>query len=91
VIQTGSIGTIYGMNALISTVIPAGTAYILSTGQNLSAAYAPMGFFVIKRPLMTDVDIKKEFDCVEISLTTRYSPCVTYGEAIVKVTGLAGS
>jgi hypothetical protein len=41
VIQTGSIGTIYGMNALISTVIPAGTAYILSTGQNLSAAYSP--------------------------------------------------
>jgi hypothetical protein len=50
-----------------------------------------LGFFVIKRPLLTDVDIKKEFDCVEISLTTRYSPCVTYGEAIVKVTGLAGS
>ena len=46
VIQTGSIGTIYGMNVYISSVIPVGTAYILSTGQNLSAAYSPMGFFV---------------------------------------------
>jgi hypothetical protein len=91
VIQTGMIGTIYGMAVYISTVVPAGTAYILSTGANLSAAYSPMGMFVIKRPLLTDVDIKKEFDCVEVSLTTRYSPVVTYGEAIAKVTGLATS
>jgi hypothetical protein len=39
VIQSGVIGTIYGMAVYISTVVPAGTAYILSTGQNLSAAY----------------------------------------------------
>lgn len=91
VIQTGSIGTIYGMNVYISTVIPAGTAYILSTGQNLSSAYSPLGFFVIRRPLTTDVEIKKEFDSVEVVLSTRYAPCVTCGEAIVKVTGLATS
>jgi hypothetical protein len=90
-VQSGKIGAIFGMDVLISTVIPAGYAYILSTGQNLSAAYSPLGFFVIKRPLLTDVDIKKEFDAVEVSLTTRYSPVVTYGEAIVKVTGLASS
>jgi len=46
VIQTGAVGTIYGMNVYVSPVIPAGTAYILSTGQNASAAYAPLGFFV---------------------------------------------
>jgi hypothetical protein len=91
ILQSGKIGQIFGMDVLISTVIPAGTAYILSTGQNLSAAYSPLGFFVIKRPLLTDVDIKKEFDCVEVSLTTRYAPVVTYGEAICKVTGLAAS
>lgn len=44
--QSGEIGTIYGMNVYISTVVPAGNAYMLSTGQNLSASYAPMGFFV---------------------------------------------
>jgi len=46
VIQTGSIGKIYGMDVYISTVVPAGTGYVLSIGQNLSAAYSPMGFFV---------------------------------------------
>lgn len=91
VIQTGMIGTIYGMAVYISTVVPAGNAYILSSGQNLSASYAPMGFFVIKRPLLTDIEIKKEFDSVDVTLTTRYSPVVTCGEAIFKVTGLASS
>jgi hypothetical protein len=91
VIQTGMIGTIYGMAVYISTVVPVGTAYLVSTGQNLSAAYAPMGFFVIKRPLMSDVEIKKEFDSVDVTLTTRYAPVVLCGEAIVKVTGLAST
>jgi hypothetical protein len=40
---------------------------------------------------MTDVEIKKEFDSVDVSLTTRYAPVVTYGEAIVKITNLATS
>jgi hypothetical protein len=91
VIQTGMIGTIYGMSVYISVVVPVGTAYVLSTGANLSASYAPMGFFVIKRPLMTDMDIKKEFDAVDVVLSTRYAPVVTCGEAIAKVTGLATS
>jgi hypothetical protein len=91
VLRNGAVGQIYGMDVLISTVIPAGNAYILSTGQNPSASYAPLGFFVIKRPLMTDVEIKKEFDAVDVVLTTRYAPVVTCGEAIVKVTGLASS
>jgi hypothetical protein len=91
VIQTGAIGKIYGMNVYVSTVVSAGTAYILSTGGNLSAAYAPLGFFVIKRPLMTDVEIVKEMDSVDVALTTRYAPVVTCGEAIFKVTGLASS
>jgi hypothetical protein len=91
VIQTGMLGTIYGLSTYVSTVVPVGTAYILSTGANLSAAYAPLGFFVIKRPLMTDLEIKKEFDCVDVTLTTRYAPVITCGEAIFKVTGLAAS
>jgi hypothetical protein len=90
-IQVGRIGTIFGMDVDISPVIPAGTAYILSTGQNVSAAYSPIGFFVIKRPLLSDLDPKKEFDSIDVVLSTRYSPVVTYGEAICKVTGLATS
>ena len=91
VIQTGMIGTIYGMAVYISNVVTAGNAYVLSTGQNLSASYAPLGFFVIKRPLLTDIEIKKEFDSVDVTLTTRYSPIITCGEAIFKVTGLTST
>jgi hypothetical protein len=90
-IQTGSIGTIMGCEVDVSPVIPAGTAYILSTGLNVSAAYAPIGFFVIKRPLLSDLDPKKEFDSIDVVLSTRYSPVVTYGEAICKITNLATS
>lgn len=88
VMQTGAIGKVYGLDLFVSSVVSAGTAYVLSTGQNLSGAYAPVGFFVIKRPLLSDLDAKKEFDAVDVSLTTRYSPVVTCGEAIVKITGL---
>jgi hypothetical protein len=45
--------------------------------------------FVIKRPLMSDVEIKKEFDSVDVSLTTRYAPVVLNGECIAKLTSLA--
>ena len=44
---------------------------------------------MIKRPLMTDTDIKKEFDSVDVSLSTRYAPCVLNGDCIAQLTGLA--
>lgn len=90
-IQTGSIGKVYGLDLYVSNVCSAGTAYVVSTGRNLSAAYAPMGFFVIKRPLMTDVIPQKEFDSTDVQLTTRYAPVVLNGECIAQITGLATS
>jgi hypothetical protein len=89
VVQSGAIGTVYGLNLYVSNVVSAGCAYVASTGQNLSASYAPMGMFVIKRPLMSDVELKKEFDAVDVSLTTRYAPVVLNGECISRITGLA--
>jgi hypothetical protein len=89
VIQSGALGTVYGLNLYVSNVVSAGTAYVLSTGQNLSASYSPMGFFIIKRPLMSDIEMKKEFDSVDVMLTTRYAPVVLVGECIAKLTGLA--
>jgi hypothetical protein len=88
VIQTGAIGKVYGFDFYVSNVVPAGTAYLISTGQNLSASYAPMGMFIIKRPLLSDVELKKEFDSVDVTLTTRYAPVVLNGECISKITGL---
>jgi hypothetical protein len=89
VIATGSLGKIYGLDLYVSNVCSAGSAYVISTGQNLSSSYAPLGFFVIKRPLMSDIDPKKEFDSVDITLTTRYAPVVLNGECIAQITGLA--
>jgi hypothetical protein len=90
-IMSGRIGTVYGLNLYVTNVCSAGTAYVVSTGQNLSASYAPMGFFVIKRPLMTDLMLQKEFDSVDVMLTTRYAPVVLNGECIAQITGLATS
>lgn len=108
--QSGKMGQIFGMDVYVSNVVPAGTAYMLSTGQNLSASYAPMGMFIngdssageVKRPLLTDIEIKKEFDAVDVTLTTRYAPViltpnpdgereVLCGEALYKFTGLLTS
>jgi hypothetical protein len=88
VIQNGAIGQLYGMDLYVTNVCSAGTAYVLSTGQNLSSSYAPLGFFVIKRPLMTDVDQVKQFDSIDIMLTTRYAPVVLNGGCISQITGL---
>jgi hypothetical protein len=87
----GGIGKVYGLDLYVSNVCSAGTAYVLSTGQNLSASYAPIGFFVIKRPLMTDLDMKKEFDSVDVMLSTRYAPVVLNGQCISQITGLSTS
>jgi len=91
VVQNGQIGTIYGLRISVSNVVTAGTAYMVSSGENLSGSYAPLGFFVLKRPLMTDVEIKKEFDAVDVSMTTRYSPVVLNGYCVAKFTGLNSS
>lgn len=42
----------------------------------------------LKRPLTTDVELKKEFDAVDVILNTRYSPVVLNGFTICKITGL---
>jgi hypothetical protein len=86
--EGGGIGKVYGLNLYVTNICSAGNAYVLSTGQNLSASYAPIGFFVIKRPLMTDIDIKKELDSVDVLLSTRYSPVVLNGQCIAQITGL---
>jgi hypothetical protein len=70
-----------------SNVIPAGTVYCISTGKNLSAAYAPLGYFLVRRPLTTDVDLIKSKEIVKPLLTTRYAPIVTNGECVAKITG----
>jgi hypothetical protein len=74
-----------------SNVVPAGTIYCISTGKNLSAAYAPMGYFLVRRPLTTDVELIKSKEVVKPILTTRYAPVVTNAQCLAAITGLATS
>jgi hypothetical protein len=74
-----------------SNVVPAGTIICLSTGKNLSAAYAPLGYFVVKRPLTTDVELLKSKEVVKPILSTRYAPIVVNGQCQASITGLATS
>jgi hypothetical protein len=39
IVKGGFLGTVYNMRVYVTTVCSAGSAYILSTGQNVSAAY----------------------------------------------------
>jgi hypothetical protein len=87
-IRTGAIGKVLGLDLFESNVVSAGTAYVISSGLNLSASYAPLGYFVIKRPLMSDIEPMKREDAVEVILSTRYAPVVLNGECIAKITGL---
>ncbi|MGD6810277.1 MAG: hypothetical protein ACQCN3_11315 [Candidatus Bathyarchaeia archaeon] len=45
----------------------------------------------IKRPLASDTELKKEFDSVDVLLSTRYAPVVLNGECICAITDLATS
>jgi hypothetical protein len=40
---------------------------------------------------MTDVQVQKEFDSVDVMLSTRYAPVIMCGEFICRKTGLATS
>lgn len=45
--EKGETAEISGLKLYVTPVVAVGNAYILSTGANLSAAYAPLGFFAL--------------------------------------------
>jgi hypothetical protein len=47
IVKNGFLGTVYNLNVYVTTVQSAGTAYILSTGKNLSAAYIDQKAYII--------------------------------------------
>jgi len=85
---------LYGLKQIVTPNIPVGTgnnahAYVLAAaGSNYSAAYAPLGYFATKRPISVDVWPQPTFDSIDVVITARYAPVVTYPESIVKLTGL---
>lgn len=84
--------TLFGLKQIVTPIVPAGRAYVLAAaGANASAAYAPLGFFVTKRPISVDVWPQPALDSMDIIITTRFAPVITYPESIVKLIGLRTS
>jgi HK97 family phage major capsid protein len=84
--------TLFGLKQIVTPNVPAGRAYVLAAaGANASGAYAPLGFFVVKRPISVAVWPQPNFDSIDVIVTARYAPVITYPESIVKMIGLRSS
>ncbi len=73
----------------VSNIVPAGCAFAISNGRSLQGEYNPLGFFVTKQPIYSDMDISKRRDVIYPFMRARYAPVVTNGNCIVSITGLA--
>ena len=87
--RTGVIGTVYGLEVRQSTVVPAGTAYVVSSGRNLSGSDSFMGYWVIKEDIWSKADVDWDRDVLWIKAYTRQGALVVNGNAICKITGLS--
>lgn len=91
VIGDNPIGKIGPWTIHVSNAIPAGIAYCISNGRTLQGEYNPLGFFAIKQPIYSDIDIQKRRDVVYPFMRARYAPIITNGDCVVAITGLATS
>jgi len=85
---------LYGLKQIVTPNIPVsgGRAYILAAaGSNYSASYAPLGYFATKRPISVDVWPQPTFDSIDVVITARYAPVITYPESDYLLTGLRTS
>jgi hypothetical protein len=85
---------LYGLKQIVTPNIPvsAGRAYILAAaGSNYSASYAPLGYFATKRPISVDVWPQPTFDSIDVVITARYAPVITYSESVYELTSLRTS
>jgi hypothetical protein len=72
-----------GLKVLRSSMIPKNTGYLVQTA--FDGCYAPVGYFVTKRPLSTDMWPQPTFDSIDVVFTLRYAPIITYPEAIQRL------
>ena len=91
--KPGAFGELMGLTAYCSYNCPSGSAYVLATGQtaNLLGAYSPLGFFVERRPLTTEIKALPERDGLAVYITARYAPVIIKGEAGCKITGMSNA
>jgi hypothetical protein len=86
----GVVGEILGLDVFCSTNCPTGSAYVLCRGANptITGQYGPLGFFVDRRPVTTEVQPMPSRDSMGIFITTRYGVTVTKGEAACKIASI---
>jgi hypothetical protein len=70
------------LQRLYSSMIPKKAAYLVQT--SFDGCYAPVGYFVTKRPLSIDIWPQPTFDSIDVVLTVKYAPVITYPEAITR-------
>lgn len=89
--RPGAFGEILGLTAYSSYNCPSGSAYVLATGQsaNILGQFSPLGFFVERRPLTTEVKALPERDGLAIYITARYATVIIKGEASCKIASMA--
>ena len=71
-----------GITTLRSPMINPKVAYAVQTA--FDGCYAPIGYFVTKRPFSVDVWPQPQFDSLDVIISTRYAPIITYPEAITR-------
>lgn len=69
-------------NILLSPNMPSKRAYLIE--QEPRGCYAPVGYMVVKKRGMLFVDLypRPEYDSIDLIITARYAPVITYPEAI---------
>jgi hypothetical protein len=71
------------LKVVASGVLPTNVGYLIRTAW--PNCYAPIGYFVMKRPLAIDMWAQPNYDAIDVIITTRYAPVITYPEAIQRV------
>jgi hypothetical protein len=86
----GPFATLNGLDCFASTNCPTGSVYVLCRGANpnITGVYAPLGYFVEKRPLTTEVQAMANRDSMGVYITTRYGVVVTEGSAAYEISGI---
>lgn len=81
----GVVGEVENLKVIVSTVIPAGTAYVVSTGTNASGAYEPLGYWVEKSPFQAFPSFNAEDLTFNVSVYYHAGPLITSGACIAKI------
>jgi len=86
----GVVGEVLGLDVFVSTNCPTGSAYVICRGANptITGQYSPLGFFVERRPITTEVQAMPSRDSMGIFITTRYGVTVTVGDAACKIASI---